>query len=131
MIKHIAPHRFIVSHKNQAVLLDFNPLIEVLPKNPHYSEHSTDSYLFAHWNKILALPAYYHPKSEIYIASGELKIDIQCHRHYWLGIPRETAKYLPSCVIVYPDAAMIEVDNQLLIDYATESGSNLSAVAAV
>lgn len=129
IIKRIGDHRILTAKNKQSVALDFNPLLHSLPTHPKYQEKPPASFLLAHWNKILELPAYYCPQTQEYLACEELRIDINCPQHFWIGIPRAlNLGILPTSVLLYPDAAMIQVDNVLVIDNATQPHQGQASV---
>lgn len=121
IIKRIGEHRILTAKNKQSVSLNFNPLLNSLLTHLKYQENPPASFLLTHWNKILELPAYYCPQTQEYLACEELKIDIHCHQHFWIGIPRALNHgVLPTSMLLYPNAAMVKIDNVLVIDNATQ-----------
>jgi hypothetical protein len=106
IIKRIGEHRILTAKNKQSVSLNFNPLLNSLLTHLKYQEN---------------LPAYYCPQTQEYLACEELKIDIHCHEHFWIGIPRALNHgVLPTSMLLYPNAAMVKIDNVLVIDNATQ-----------
>ncbi len=118
MIKLLGNHRVITAKNKTFVTLDFNPLLNSLANNAKFQAVKPEHFILAHWNKILALPAYYCPQSGEYIVAEETEINIQCSEHFWIGISRDEHNVLPTSVLLYPNAQMVKIDNQLVIDKA-------------
>jgi hypothetical protein len=119
MIKNLGDHRILTQLDKNWVVLDFNPLLNLLVNNPKFQELQPEKFLISHWNKILSLPAYYCPQTGEYIAAKETQIEVQCAEHFWVGFDRKDfPNVLPSSGLLYPNAIMLKVDDTLIIDKA-------------
>jgi hypothetical protein len=113
MIKLLGNHQILTSNKHGKARLNFLPLLDSF-----YTKHgeSITHFLFAHWNKILELPAYYDPITERYFAAPESQIQIMATEHFWEGVQRIDGSPLPSSCLVYPNATAEWIDKTLVID---------------
>ncbi|MBE9204321.1 hypothetical protein IQ218_13840 [Synechocystis salina LEGE 06099] len=99
-IKILGSHQILTAKPNRGkVRLNFQPLVDLVAAN-----YAIDQYLFAHWNKVLELPAYYDPIAVAYYAAPESQIQILSPDHFWEGIERVNGAPLPSSCLVYPNA---------------------------
>lgn len=114
MIKLLGNHQILAADKQNRARLNFSPLVELFKlKHPEISR-----FLFAHWNKILELPAYYDPITERYFAAPEDQIQVLSTDHFWEGVQRVNGSPLPSSCLVYPNATAEWIDKTLVIDKA-------------
>lgn len=111
-IKILGYHQILTAYPNRGkVRLNFQPLVDQI-----VATHGLSNYLFAHWNKVLELPAYYDPNGPAYYAAPEDQIQILSTDHFWEGIQRVNGSPLPSSCLIYPDAKATWDGKMLVID---------------
>lgn len=112
MIKNLGNHQILTADKGKKARLNFSPLVELIKEKYPDTFH----FLFAHWNKILELPAYYDPIAERYFAAPENQIQVLSTDHFWEGVQRVNDSPLPSSCLVYPNATAEWLGQTLVID---------------
>lgn len=113
IIKSLGNNRLVTVKNGQSVTLDFNPVLNCLSNQNFFIQANSTQFLLSHWNKILALPAYFCPQTQEYIAKEEPSIEIKSFEHYWVGVER--TEILPSCVLFYPNSEMKLFEEKLII----------------
>ena len=108
----ISHNRIAAITNRKSITLDFNPILDHLA-NQVFFEGFENNFLLSHWNKLLALPAYFCPQTQDYFSTESTRIEVLSPKHFWVEVKR--TEILPSCVLYYPNASMGFVEEKLII----------------